>query len=63
MHRGPARGVRITVDGFPLFLRHTLLRSLLVGAAAVAVIAPTTAAHADPTPAQIQASGCIAACA
>jgi cell wall-associated NlpC family hydrolase len=38
-----------------LFLRRTLLRSLLVGAAAVAVIAPATAAHADPTPAQIQA--------
>ena len=38
-----------------MLLRHTVLRSLLVGIAAMAVVAPATAARADPTPAQIQA--------
>jgi cell wall-associated NlpC family hydrolase len=38
-----------------LFVRRTLLRCVLIGAAAVTLVAPATAALADPTPAQVQA--------
>jgi cell wall-associated NlpC family hydrolase len=38
-----------------LFAGRTLLRALLIGVATVAVLAPTSAALADPTPAEIQA--------
>jgi cell wall-associated NlpC family hydrolase len=38
-----------------LFARRTVLRCVLVGAAAMAVVLPATAAQADPTPAQVQA--------
>jgi len=38
-----------------LFAGRTLLRSLLIGAAATVLLMPATAAHADPSPAEIQA--------
>ena len=38
-----------------MFQQRTLLRSVLVGAAVAALMAPACAAHADPTPAEIQA--------
>src|SRR4051812_1997086 len=36
-------------------MRRTLLRSVVIGAAIAALVAPACAAHADPTPAEIQA--------
>src|SRR3954469_24890878 len=38
-----------------MFNRRTLLRSLIVGVTVAALVSPACAAHADPTPAEIQA--------